>query len=471
MTSSRDVAAIDALPPALSSMWRLCKLGYRHEPALIVTAFALSLLAAVPDALLALWFKLIGEGVLAGRLDPRPVGSAGDRRVGHRDLVPRHRQHARAAPLPRQGDHRARVARGHAAGLDLHHRPSRASRLSRSPLGAAQPGLHARSHVHVAVHDVWLDPAPGRHDRAARLDSSGAGAARALRPAAGLHLHVAAGRRAGRVRARSRSGAAGPSPVRRRDHGLAGERSAGDRDRGSPDHRAAPDLGVREREDRRGAMGVRRLARAGLGRLRRRVRGRHRLRRVGARGSGRRRGPRARRRLAPLVLRRRHGRRGRLPARHLDGLRAATRLARGLRRLAGRGRRSAVSLAPGARDSLRRRLVRLSRHHAAGARRRRSRAARGQGDRDRRRERRRQVHPGQAAGQDVPADPRSHHRGRHRPWPHRRPRTGAAGWPVRSRTSSVSSSRPVTRSASAISLVWTIGRRSRPRSGEPVPTT
>ena len=66
MTSSPDAARIDALPPALSSMWRLCKLGYRHEPALIVTAFALALLAAVPDALLALWFKMIGEGVLQG---------------------------------------------------------------------------------------------------------------------------------------------------------------------------------------------------------------------------------------------------------------------------------------------------------------------------------------------------------------------------------------------------------------------
>jgi ATP-binding cassette subfamily B protein len=66
MTSSRDTASIDALPPALSSMWRLCRLGYRHEPALIVTAFLLALLAAVPDALLALWFKLIGEGVLQG---------------------------------------------------------------------------------------------------------------------------------------------------------------------------------------------------------------------------------------------------------------------------------------------------------------------------------------------------------------------------------------------------------------------
>jgi ATP-binding cassette, subfamily B, bacterial len=64
MTSSPERAGIDTLPPALPSMWRLCKLGYRHEPALIVTAFLLALLAAVPDALLALWFKMIGEGLL-----------------------------------------------------------------------------------------------------------------------------------------------------------------------------------------------------------------------------------------------------------------------------------------------------------------------------------------------------------------------------------------------------------------------
>ncbi|MEN3272504.1 MAG: ATP-binding cassette, subfamily bacterial [Actinomycetota bacterium] len=52
------------LPPALSSMWRLCKLGFRHEPWLMGVAFLLSLLSAVPDALLAVWFKLLGEGVL-----------------------------------------------------------------------------------------------------------------------------------------------------------------------------------------------------------------------------------------------------------------------------------------------------------------------------------------------------------------------------------------------------------------------
>jgi len=54
----------DDLPPALRSMWRLCKLGYRHEPRLMLAAFVLSQLAALPDALLALWLMLLGKGVL-----------------------------------------------------------------------------------------------------------------------------------------------------------------------------------------------------------------------------------------------------------------------------------------------------------------------------------------------------------------------------------------------------------------------
>src|SRR5262245_3648279 len=71
MTSSPDREnkkaarkADDELPPALSSMWRLCKLGYRHEPWLMLAAFVLSQLAVLPDALLALWLKLLGQGVL-----------------------------------------------------------------------------------------------------------------------------------------------------------------------------------------------------------------------------------------------------------------------------------------------------------------------------------------------------------------------------------------------------------------------
>jgi ATP-binding cassette subfamily B protein len=60
-------ATIEPLPPALSSMWRLCKLGYRHEPRLMRVAFVLSQLAALPDALLALWLMLLGKGVVDGR--------------------------------------------------------------------------------------------------------------------------------------------------------------------------------------------------------------------------------------------------------------------------------------------------------------------------------------------------------------------------------------------------------------------
>src|SRR4029079_4424133 len=55
----------DDLPPGLSSMWRLSKLGYQHEPWLLLTAFALALLAALPDAVLALWLKLLGERAVA----------------------------------------------------------------------------------------------------------------------------------------------------------------------------------------------------------------------------------------------------------------------------------------------------------------------------------------------------------------------------------------------------------------------
>ena len=73
MTSSPDtrgadgVQAIDPLPPALSSMWRLCKLGYHHEPRLMATSLVLSQLAALPDALLALWLMLLGNGLMQQR--------------------------------------------------------------------------------------------------------------------------------------------------------------------------------------------------------------------------------------------------------------------------------------------------------------------------------------------------------------------------------------------------------------------
>ena len=59
--------SVDELPPALPAMWRALKRGYQAEPLLLSVSFGLSLLAALPDALLALWLKLLADGVLGGK--------------------------------------------------------------------------------------------------------------------------------------------------------------------------------------------------------------------------------------------------------------------------------------------------------------------------------------------------------------------------------------------------------------------
>jgi ATP-binding cassette, subfamily B, bacterial len=61
-----NAAPTVAMPAALPAMWRALARGYRAEPALLVVAFGLALLAALPDALLALWLKLLADGVLDG---------------------------------------------------------------------------------------------------------------------------------------------------------------------------------------------------------------------------------------------------------------------------------------------------------------------------------------------------------------------------------------------------------------------
>jgi ATP-binding cassette, subfamily B, bacterial len=67
----------EALPSALGSMWRLVKLGYRSERRLLVYSFALTLLAALPDALLALWIALLGKGAVDGDRTMLLVAAAG----------------------------------------------------------------------------------------------------------------------------------------------------------------------------------------------------------------------------------------------------------------------------------------------------------------------------------------------------------------------------------------------------------
>ena len=60
---SCSMLPLDALPPSLPSMWRALKRAYEAEPRLLGLSLGLALLAALPDALLALWLKLLADGL------------------------------------------------------------------------------------------------------------------------------------------------------------------------------------------------------------------------------------------------------------------------------------------------------------------------------------------------------------------------------------------------------------------------
>jgi ATP-binding cassette, subfamily B, bacterial len=66
-SSSNKTSSDNGLPRALPSMWRALKRGYDAEPWLLAVAFGLSLLAALPDALMALWLKFLADGVAGHR--------------------------------------------------------------------------------------------------------------------------------------------------------------------------------------------------------------------------------------------------------------------------------------------------------------------------------------------------------------------------------------------------------------------
>jgi ATP-binding cassette subfamily B protein len=50
------------MPAALPAMWRALKRAHEAEPRLLAGSLSLSLLSALPDALLALWLKLLADG-------------------------------------------------------------------------------------------------------------------------------------------------------------------------------------------------------------------------------------------------------------------------------------------------------------------------------------------------------------------------------------------------------------------------
>ena len=232
-------------------------------------AFALSQLAALPDALIALWLKFLGDGVLQGDrrlvvLSALGLGLSATATWFLTTLSTRVQRRFRDKVTIALEAHVARL-QAQIATVAHQERPE----LPRPPLRPARPGVRARPHVHVGLHHLRLDPAPRRRDRAARVDPSRARAPRGLRAAHRPHLDVAAG---GRAR-RARSGARPPQRLARHLFFDGHDRCPRQGGARHP-HRvaalpgAAGGVGALVRAGGGGAPRERCLARARLGRLR-----------------------------------------------------------------------------------------------------------------------------------------------------------------------------------------------------------
>ena len=101
--SSRDAD----LPKAIPAMWRALVRGYQAEPLLLPVAFGFSLLSALPDALMALWLKLLADGVLAHNRALAIGAAVGLAAFRRRYLVPARHQRSHATPLSRTIDRRS----------------------------------------------------------------------------------------------------------------------------------------------------------------------------------------------------------------------------------------------------------------------------------------------------------------------------------------------------------------------------
>ena len=309
-----------------------------------------------------------------------------------RHLVSPHCQHPRAAPLPRQGDHRARGARRALAGIHRNHRAPGTPGVSRPAVHAPQSGLRARPHVRVAVFHARMDPAAGRHHGPAGVDSPGARPALGVRGPHRGDVDVAARGRAIRAGAWGAIQSADASPVHPRHHRAARQGSACHRHRRAPRHPAPGGLGALVPAGGGRALGLGDVACVGVGRVWFCVRRRGGVRVVRPRQAGRCGAAGARRGRAAVGLHRRHRGRDWIPARVLDGRLAAARLARGLRRRRRRVRRSPGPRRVASWHPARPCVVRLPRNVARGAGRCVVDAARGHGGRGGRREWRRQDH-------------------------------------------------------------------------------
>ena len=405
------------MPPALPSMIRVVKHGYRAEPKLLWASLAMTALEALPDVLVGIWLALITDGLVHHHETRIYVGALGL-------AVSATLMWALSVTLDRTtrrlGDRlnimfQGRVARLQAevATVEHHERPVYLDRIA-----VLRTGVFALDHLFRSMFTMvgWLL----RLAFVCVLLAAIHPALLLLLVTAVPLLLVAVWRP--KIEKRIEEEVASHGRLGRHLFTVATSTSPGKEVRVTGNQ---ADLVSR----RRTAWGswfapirVTNLASAAWLSLAwavfsARVRRCRRLGRDRARPRPGRGGPRADGRRPALGVRRVRGGRARLPARHLARLGATTRLARGLRGRAERPRRPFGARPAHRRHPVRGRLVHLPRYDARGAARRRSHPPGRQRRRGGRRERRREVDPGQAPGPDVRADvgPRDRRRCRHRP--------------------------------------------------------
>ena len=389
-------------------------------------AFVLSQLAALPDALIALWLKLLGDGVLQANrrlllLAALGLGLSATLTWFLTTLSTRVQRRFRDKVTIALEAHVAKVLASIAT-IAHQERPDYLDRLS-----VLRNQIFVLDHMYMSVFStcgwilrlgvtiallVQVHPAllllalfalptvftsTWRPDVERKAEERRASSARLA-----THLFTTA------TTARARQGGA------RHPHRPAA--------RGRP----APGVGVVVRPGRGGALVERALARARLGGLRLGVRRRDRVRLVVPEGARRGRAAGARRGRTALGLRRGDRGRDRLPARDLDGRIAAAGVARGLRGVARGLGRPARAFPRGRGHPARGRVVRLSGHRSPGARLGVALAPRRRGGGARRRERSRQDDARQAALQALRADRRPDPRGRRGARPRARRRVARA---------------------------------------------
>ena len=156
----------------------------------MVVAFGLALLAALPDALLALWLQAARPTACS----TRPRRGSASRAVGLARLggaapgscAPCSTR--RAAPLPGQGRPSPSSRTWPACRRRSPPSPTRSGPSYLDRLAVLRDQVFVLDHMYMSVFStVGLDPPPRRHRRPAGLDQPGADPARAVRPADRAH--------------------------------------------------------------------------------------------------------------------------------------------------------------------------------------------------------------------------------------------------------------------------------------------